>query len=124
MEIQRDQPARSHQRHSDLNNIQVSDAGSYTVEVTDATGTYLSNPCLVKVFDKPVITQQPQSLTVVDGRTATFTVTAAAPPPSDTSGGSTARPGRSKPTPPSASPMLRPTTTASTTWWSAMTLVR
>ena len=64
-----------------LSNIQVSDAGTYTVEATDDTGTYLSNPCQVTVYDKPVITQQPQSLTVTNDNRATFTVSAVSATP-------------------------------------------
>ena len=46
------------------------------VGTTDGTQSYLSRPCTVSVFDKPVITQQPQSLTVVEGGNACFTVAA------------------------------------------------
>ena len=69
METERGQPDRRHRRDLGLNNIQVTNAGTYTVEATDRAVVYLSNPCSVRVYGKPVITRQPESLTVPEGST-------------------------------------------------------
>ena len=60
-------------------NLQGSDAGDYSVLVTNDYGSVLSsNATLVVDTDVtlPVITAQPQSQTVIAGQSATFTVTA------------------------------------------------
>ena len=53
-------------------------AGTYTVVVTNNAGTVTSSPAIltVIVLSPPVITAQPQNLTVTNGNNATFTVTA------------------------------------------------
>ncbi len=51
-------------------------AGSYTVVVADKFGAVTSAPALLTIFSKPVITAQPQNLTITNGGPAVFTVTA------------------------------------------------
>ncbi len=56
-----------------------SDAGSYTVEITNAIcqgSATTSNPAVVSVTAKPTITAEPQSQTVTRGSSATFSVSA------------------------------------------------
>jgi len=59
-----------------LNNLQPSDAGAYSVRVTNIVGSIDSAPAALTVELLPQITQQPVSLTVTQGQTATMTVTA------------------------------------------------
>jgi uncharacterized repeat protein (TIGR03803 family) len=54
-------------------------AGYYTVVITDNAGSVTSSPALLTVIGSPVITAQPQSLTVTNGNPATFTVSATTP---------------------------------------------
>jgi len=58
------------------NNLQSSDAGSYSVTVTNGVGTSNSANAVLTVRTPPGISTQPQSLTVTQGNNATFTVTA------------------------------------------------
>lgn len=51
-------------------------AGSYRVEVRNSGGSVLSDVATVTVIAPPAITQQPQSATVPQGQSATFTVEA------------------------------------------------
>ena len=53
-------------------------AGTYTVVMTNSAGAVTSSPAVltVIVLPPPVITAQPQNLTVTNGNNATFTVTA------------------------------------------------
>jgi uncharacterized repeat protein (TIGR01451 family) len=60
-----------------LNNLQLADAGEYSVQVTNLVGSAQSAPALLTVEPLPEITTQPASLVVTQGNTALFTVTAA-----------------------------------------------
>lgn len=53
-----------------------SDAGTYTVVVANNLGAATSSPALLTIVSKPVITAQPQGLTITNAATATFTVAA------------------------------------------------
>jgi hypothetical protein len=59
----------------ELNNVQFADAGDYTVVVSNSLGV-LNHPAAatLTVLAPPAITNSPQSLTVVAGTPATFTV--------------------------------------------------
>jgi hypothetical protein len=62
-----------------LGNVQLSDAASYTVVVTNAAGSLTSTAAALTVNSvavAPTITVQPTSLTVTAGASATFSVTA------------------------------------------------
>jgi hypothetical protein len=59
-----------------LNNVQASDAGSYTVGVTNAAGSITSAVAVLTVWVPPNISTQPQSRTNVAGTSALFTVAA------------------------------------------------
>lgn len=59
-----------------LANVQSSNAGNYTVAVSNAGGSITSTAAVLTVLSAPTITQQPQSQTVNAGATATFSVTA------------------------------------------------
>jgi pectate lyase/pectin methylesterase-like acyl-CoA thioesterase len=60
-----------------LTNIQLDSAGSYSVTVTNVSGSATSNPAALTVFTRAdLISQQPQSRVMNIGETATFTVTA------------------------------------------------
>ncbi len=56
-----------------LTNVQVADAGTYTVAVSNAFGSVLSSNALLTVLD-PWITSQPKNQSVTAGAPATFTV--------------------------------------------------
>ena len=65
-----------------LSNVQLADAGSYSVVLTNSQGTVTSNSAVLAVFTQTaLITQQPSSQTVNIGATATLTVVAAASGP-------------------------------------------
>jgi len=60
-------------------NVQATDAGDYSVLVTNPYGSLLSSNAMLVVdtdVTLPVITAQPQSQTVIAGQSVTFTVTA------------------------------------------------
>ena len=60
-----------------LTDVQLAAAGSYSVVVTNLTGSVTSNPASLTVFNQAeLITQQPQSQIVNLGETASLTVTA------------------------------------------------
>lgn len=59
-----------------LNNVQVNQAGSYDVVVSNTVGVATSNPAILTVGSGPVITQQPVSQTVEPGTNVTFSVVA------------------------------------------------
>ena len=63
-----------------IKSVQTSDAGSYTVKVTNSLGSVTSNAAELTVnaasADGPVITVQPQSQTVNEGASVTFSVEA------------------------------------------------
>ncbi|MDB6059351.1 MAG: hypothetical protein JWO95_3195 [Verrucomicrobiales bacterium] len=57
-------------------NVQSGDAGSYTVFISNGSGSTTSSNAVLVVLTPPSITAQPQSQTVTAGNTATFTVSA------------------------------------------------
>jgi hypothetical protein len=63
-----------------IESAELTDAGSYTVVVTDDVGSTTSDPATLTVTDEepdgPTITTQPQSQTVAPGAPVTFTVVA------------------------------------------------
>lgn len=63
-------------------NVQMADAGNYSVLVTSGLGGMTSSNALLQVGIPPAITQQPMptSLTVTQGQTATFTAAASGTP--------------------------------------------
>ncbi|MCX6921966.1 MAG: DNRLRE domain-containing protein, partial [Verrucomicrobia bacterium] len=61
--------------------VQIADAGSYDVVVTNAWGSVTSSAAYVTVAFPPQITTQPQSVAVLQGGTATFQVAASGAPP-------------------------------------------
>jgi hypothetical protein len=58
-----------------LNNVQGSDAGAYSVVVSNSYGVVTSSQASL-TFSPPVIQEQPQSQAVIPGTSATFTVVA------------------------------------------------
>jgi hypothetical protein len=65
-----------------INSAQPSDAGTYTVTVTNSLGSVTSNPAVltVQTGSAPVIQTQPQSQTVEEGGPVSFTVVATGTP--------------------------------------------
>ena len=61
--------------------VQMSDAGSYSVDVTDTTGTTHSTAATLTVTAPPVIVSQPASLNVTAGQSASFSVIASGATP-------------------------------------------
>ena len=59
-----------------INSVRTSDAGSYTVVVTNSAGAVTSAVATLTVLVPPTITTPPQSQTVVAGQSATFSVAA------------------------------------------------
>ena len=59
-----------------LNNVQETDAGSYTVEVSNSCGAAVSAPAVLTVSTPPVITAQPASQTDCRGNLVEFDVVA------------------------------------------------
>jgi hypothetical protein len=66
-----------------VSSAQPADAGDYSVVVTSFAGSIVSPPAILTVTTAPVpvITAQPQNLTVAQGGTALFSVTASGAPP-------------------------------------------
>jgi hypothetical protein len=65
-----------------LTNLQLTNAGSYSVQVSNVLASIISsNAVLTVVFPPPVITLTPTNLTVVEGTTAVFSVSAFSPYP-------------------------------------------
>jgi len=64
-----------------LTNVQPGDAGTYAVVVGNTFGSVVSSNALLQVLQPPVITNQPQSLTLLAGQTASFSVEAASTSP-------------------------------------------
>ena len=65
-----------------LPNIQIEDAGIYTVEISNQAGSISSAPVFLRVFSSaPVIVEQPKSLTVLASSNICFTVRAAGTEP-------------------------------------------
>ncbi|HOC55404.1 MAG TPA: immunoglobulin domain-containing protein [Verrucomicrobiota bacterium] len=63
-----------------LSNVQASDAGTYTVVVTNAAGSATSANAVLTVNVPPAITVQPESQAVAAGSSVTFSVTASGSP--------------------------------------------
>ncbi|MFT3869892.1 MAG: immunoglobulin domain-containing protein [Nibricoccus sp.] len=59
-----------------ISNVQTSDAGSYTVTVSNSVGSVTSNTATLTVNSTPSITNHPQSLSVVVGDSVLFSATA------------------------------------------------
>ena len=59
-----------------LNNLQLSDAGNYSVVVTNVAGSLTSPAAALTVWAPPAISAQPQSATNIAGTTANFSVSA------------------------------------------------
>lgn len=59
-----------------ISNVQTTDAGSYTVTVTNSVGSVTSNAASLTVSSAPSIASQPQGASVVVGSAASFSVTA------------------------------------------------
>ncbi|MDB6067347.1 MAG: hypothetical protein JWR26_3555 [Pedosphaera sp.] len=59
-----------------LFNVQLADAGNYSVYAYSALGGTTSSNAVLQVGTPPVITQQPTNLTVAQGQSATFTAAA------------------------------------------------
>jgi hypothetical protein len=64
-----------------LTNVQATDAGSYTAVVTNSWGSVTSAVATLTVNIPPVITTQPQSLTVIQGNSASFSIVASGTAP-------------------------------------------
>jgi alpha-tubulin suppressor-like RCC1 family protein/Zn-dependent metalloprotease len=64
-----------------LTNVQLSQAGNYTVRVTNVLGLVISSNAVLTVLAPPTITTQPASQAVAVGGTAIFSVTAGGTPP-------------------------------------------
>jgi hypothetical protein len=59
-----------------ITNIQATNAGNYTVVVTNSVGSVTSSVAVLAVITAPVITTNPVSQTIVQGGTASFSVAA------------------------------------------------
>jgi Leucine-rich repeat (LRR) protein len=59
-----------------LNNVQLSDAGNYSVTITNVAGQLKSSAAVLTIWAAPAITTQPSSRTNITGSDATFTVVA------------------------------------------------
>lgn len=57
-----------------LTNLKTTDAGTYTVEATNAVGSVTSKAVTLTVLTKPEITSQATPVTIFEGQDATFTV--------------------------------------------------
>jgi hypothetical protein len=64
-----------------LSNVQTTDAGSYTVVVSNSGGSVTSSAATLTVYVPPTISTQPLSQTVAAGQSATFSVVAGGTPP-------------------------------------------
>ncbi len=63
-----------------LTNIQLTNAGTYSVAITNSAGFTNSTYALLTVWQPPVITNQPVSLTTIAGGSASFSVVAGGVP--------------------------------------------
>src|SRR5262249_4297234 len=63
-----------------LSNVQMSQAGNYSVRVTNAYGAQISSNAVLMVGEKASIVAQPQSASVISGDTVTFAVAASGTP--------------------------------------------
>jgi len=64
-----------------LGGVQLSDAGYYSLVISNGSGAVTSAPALLRVFAPPTIIQQPLSLIAIAGEPATLGVSAAGTPP-------------------------------------------
>jgi hypothetical protein len=64
-----------------LTSVQTNQAGSYTVVVTNSWGSMTSTVATLTVYVPPAITTQPQSLAVIQGQAASFSVVASGSSP-------------------------------------------
>jgi hypothetical protein len=64
-----------------LSNVTGANAGSYSVVITNASGSVTSSPALLVVYVPPTITSQPHNLTLLAGATSGFAVSATGSPP-------------------------------------------
>ena len=64
-----------------LSNVQVSAAGSYTVQITNGGGTTTSTPALLTVIVPPRITTQPVPQSIIQGQPVSFSGTASGTAP-------------------------------------------
>lgn len=62
-----------------VQNATAANVGTYTVVATNPYGTATSSPATLTVVPAPAITSQPSSVTVLQGTTANFSVTATGP---------------------------------------------
>jgi hypothetical protein len=63
-----------------LSNVQLSQAGAYSVRVTNAYGAQISSNAVLDVGERASILTQPQGASVISGDTVTFTVAATGTP--------------------------------------------
>ncbi len=61
--------------------VSVSDAGNYTVVVSNGAGSVSSDLAVLSVWDRPAITEQPQDVVVAPGNPFTLRVTCGGTPP-------------------------------------------
>lgn len=66
-----------------LANVQYTNAGSYTVVITNTAGAFTSAPAVLTVLSPPVITFAPTNITAVAGKPVVFCVNAAGSGPLD-----------------------------------------
>lgn len=59
-----------------ITSVQVADAGSYTVDVTNVVSTVTSDAAILTIHTAPTISTHPSSQTIVEGNLATFSVIA------------------------------------------------
>ena len=59
-----------------IDNIDDSDAGNYSVNISNADGSSTSSIVTLTVIDLPIINSQPQLMVVISGHTVNFTVNA------------------------------------------------
>ncbi len=64
-----------------ISSVQASDAGNYTLVVSNAVGTATSAVAVLSILGPPTITTQPANQSVIIGSTATFNVSASGTPP-------------------------------------------
>jgi hypothetical protein len=64
-----------------LSNATTNLNGRYTVALSNVTGLVFTRPAVVRVFDRPIITSQPQSTNVLVGTNVILSVTASSPSP-------------------------------------------
>lgn len=63
-----------------IDEVQAIDVGTYSVDITNSLGNVTSDNAVLTVIYAPIITTQPQSQTIVEGDSVTFTVIASGYP--------------------------------------------